>query len=270
MNDQEVSFSAASNVTPVRPVRLTDLPALVAGARGAFTLDRGAGEGAAFRPLDFAALVQAATPAAEPGPDPVSDPFAAEPPVAAVPDPAPADAAPAPEPGYAEGHAEGHSAGWAEGHEAGRQAGLAEARAQLGAAVDLLAAAHARLTTPGVAETESLGRAIQAAVRDLAAERAGQAIDAAPRPFVARIERMAQRIAQGAAEVELRLNPDDLATLEPHLARSPQLAAARVYPAPELARGDVDLRVPGVHVADLIHGGEDAPQSAPRPDEAAA
>ena len=56
MNDQEVSFSAASNVTPVRPVRLTDLPALVAGARGAFTLDRGAGEGAAFRPLDFAAL----------------------------------------------------------------------------------------------------------------------------------------------------------------------------------------------------------------------
>ncbi len=252
-------------IAPVRPVRLGDLHDLLQKVRAEpFQLDRTGIDEAAFRAFDPGALPTAAPVLPGVMPDPVSftdtpapEPVAVDPGGKPTAPPAPAP----PEPGYAEGWEEGHRAGRAEGQAAGQEAGRAEVQARLATALDLLAAAHARLATPSAADTAALGAAILGAVRSLAAERAGQAIDQCPVPFLRRIDRMAERIAQGAAQVEVRLNPQDLQTLTPVLAQSTHLRSARISADPGLSRGDVDLRVPGVHLADLI---------VPLPDEAAA
>ncbi|WP_096785545.1 FliH/SctL family protein [Rhodobacter sp. CZR27] len=180
------------------------------------------------------------------------------------PDPAEVQALPqAPDPqaleaARAEGHAAGHAEGWREGHAAGlaegNLAGRAEAQAALATARAAFEAAVARLASPAAADTARLAEAIDQAVRALAAQRAGLAIDDHPETFVARIEALADRVSQGLRQVALRLNPDDLAAMTPHLGTSELLAAARLQPDPRLARGDVEIRAEGIVLADLLGG----------------
>lgn len=153
----------------------------------------------------------------------------------------------------AEARGEGYRAGHADGVEEGRAQGRAEAEAMIAPARDAFLAVAGRLS---VADdpAEGIGAVIADAVRKLAAERAGQMIDALPAAFAARIEALADRVAQGVREVSLRLNPDDLAAVTPHLAGFDVIARARLEPDARLARGDVDVRAEGIRLADLVGG----------------
>src|SRR3990167_8643840 len=157
--------------------------------------------------------------------DPVAEVVAA--PVAPAVDPAPLIAA---------ARAEGEAAGSARGMGA-REFSLAAAR---------------RLDAPSAADTAALAASMEAAVRALAAKRAGQVIDHSPKPFMDRIEALAERVSQGLRSLELRLHPDDLAAITPFLPDSDLLTASRLVAEPRLSRGDVDIRADGIRLADLL------------------
>ena len=236
--------AAAARVVPVQRISLADLPALVQAGRATPFRDRATSAAVGvFRPFDAAALVPDPTP--EPPPAPVT-PVTAE--IFAVPAPVPPSAEPVgPQP---DPQSLAYDAGLQDGLAQGRADGRAEAEQRLAQAIALLSAAHARLIAPLPADTDAFADSLLEAVRQLAAERAGQTIDADPVPFLQRIGKIAQRLARAAAETDLRLHPDDLAVLAPHLAGS-ALDGATLRPDPSLMRGDVDLRVPGVRFADL-------------------
>lgn len=213
-----------------------------------------------FRVLGLADIAPPAAPAAlQPAPDlpPLAE-LAPEPP---PPAPAPPPVRPA---AVAPAAPAANAAALAEAHERGRAEALAEAQAGLQAERDRLAMATAamaealvRLTTPPPAEVEALASSIRAAVLRLASDRAGLAIDAAPDAFAARVLRLAERAAQGMAEARIHLHPDDLAAIAPLLGAScpaalAPLAEARLLADPALQRGDADIRLPGLRIADLL------------------
>jgi flagellar assembly protein FliH len=185
--------------------------------------------------------------------DPVAEVVAA--PVAPAVDPAPLIAAARAE-GEAAGRADGIAAGQVMGHAAGvaegRAMALAEQQAGLDEAREIFLAAARRLDAPSAADTAALAASMEAAVRALAAKRAGQVIDISPKPFMDRIEALAERVSQGLRSLELRLHPDDLAAITPFLPDSDLLTASRLVAEPRLSRGDVDIRADGIRLADLL------------------
>ena len=158
----------------------------------------------------------------------------------------------------AEARADGYAAGHADGVQEGLARGIAEGRAaaeaELAPARGAFLAAAARLAVAGD-PAEDIAGVLAEAVRRLAAERAGQMIDVLPAAFAARVEVLADRVAQGVREVSLRLNPDDLAAITPHLAGFDVLGGAALVADARLARGDVEVRAEGIRLADLIGGG---------------
>lgn len=151
----------------------------------------------------------------------------------------------------ADAQAQGHAAGRAEGHAAGLTEGRAAAEADFAAARDAFLAVARNLALQGPDLSDQLAALMATAVRDLAAQRAGQAIDALPKPFLTRIAKLADRVAQGMRSVTLRLNPDDLTALAPHLAGT-DLDGAVLTPDPTMARGDVEIRADGIRLADML------------------
>lgn len=182
----------------------------------------------------------------------LDEPSAVDPPDAEV-LPAPS---PAPDPAVllaeakADARAEGHADGLATGLEQGRAEGRAEAERELSAARDAFLAA-ARAVTTADATPDGLAALLTRAVHDLAAQRAGQAIDMLPEPFVARIATLADRVAQGMRAVTLRLSPDDLAVITPHLSGT-DLDGATLTADPRLKRGDVIVQAEGITLSDLL------------------
>jgi flagellar assembly protein FliH len=174
-----------------------------------------------------------------------------EPTVAAAP-PEPV-APPPPDPAIllAEAQARGHAAGLTEGHAKGVAEGRAQAQAELDAAKAAFIAAAKGLSHSGPDLSDQIAALMASAVRDLAAQRAGQAIDALPRPFIARIAKLADRVAQGIRTVTLRLNPNDLTAIASHLAGT-DLDGATLTPDPTLNRGDVEVRADGIRLADVL------------------
>lgn len=204
-----------------------------------------AGIGGLVRPMPESAAVALRDPVAE---------VVAVPVVPAV-DPAPLIAAARAE-GEAAGRADGIAAGQVMGHAAGvaegRAMALAEQQAGLDEAREIFLAAARRLDAPSAADTAALAASMEAAVRALAAKRAGQVIDHSPKPFMDRIEALAERVSQGLRSLELRLHPDDLAAITPFLPDSDLLTASRLVAEPRLSRGDVDIRADGIRLADLL------------------
>lgn len=153
--------------------------------------------------------------------------------------------------GYAQGRADGIEAGHATGHAEGVVAGRAEAEAAIGPARALFLEAVARLEdSTGIAD--GLAGILAEAVRNLAAERAGQMIDALPVAFAERVEALADRVAQGVRAVSVRLHPDDLEAIRPHLAGCEVLEGAMLSADARLSRGDVEVRAEGIRLADLL------------------
>ncbi|ULB09839.1 flagellar assembly protein FliH [Cereibacter azotoformans] len=198
-----------------------------------------------FRPTPLAGLVRDVAP--EGAALPVLEPEPPAPPAPALPDPVPPDPALL-EAARAEGRREGHAEGLAEGRAAGR----AEAEAALSSARDTFLQLAARLSAPTPADTARLAQLIEGAVRALASQRAGLAIDAHPEAFAARIETLADRVAQGLREVTLRLNAEDLRAVAPHLEAGGICPPTRITADPRLARGDLEVRAEGIVLADLI------------------
>lgn len=165
-------------------------------------------------------------------------------------------APPAPDPAAllaeakAEARAAGHAEGLAKGRAQGRAEGQAEAEVALADARDAFLAA-AKAIVAADATPDGLADMLTRAVRDLAAQRAGQAIDALPAPFVARIATLADRVAQGMRAISLRLNPDDLAAIGPHLAGT-DMDGATLTADPRLKRGDVIVQAEGITLSDLL------------------
>lgn len=166
-----------------------------------------------------------------------------------------ADVPPAPtvEELLAEARDAGFAAGKAAGLAEGRKLGAADAEAGVIAARDAFAALASKLAVTGMDGGDALSAALSGAVRAMASARAGQAIEALPAPFVARIEALADRVSQGVRAVTVALHPDDLAAVAPYLARS-DLAGAVVAADARLARGDVVVRAEGIVLSDLIGG----------------
>lgn len=180
--------------------------------------------------------------------------------------PAPPDPAPAPrdatalqtrydeghaegfEQGYAAGAEEGRISGWTAGHDTGRH----EAEADLQAARDTFLHAAAALRRDDVIDLGPLVPALTDAIRQLAAQRAGQAIDDMPAPFLARIEALANQARQGLETVSIRLNPDDHAAIAPHLPAAALVSKSHIVPDPLLGRGDVVLRAGGIRLQDVL------------------
>lgn len=152
------------------------------------------------------------------------------------------------EQGYAAGSDEGRMSGWNEGHDTGRR----EAEADLQAARDAFLQAATALTRDDVIDLGALVPALTDAIRNLASQRAGYAIDDLPAPFLDRIEMLAHQARQGLETVSIRLNPDDHAAIAPHLPSAPLVAKSRLTADPGLGRGDVALRVGSIRLRDVI------------------
>jgi len=72
-------------------------------------------------------------------------------------------------------------------------------------------------------------------------------------------------VAQGLRQVTLRLNPEDLQALAPHLPGSDLLSEARVAADPRLARGDLEVRAEGILLSDLLAPAASLPGAADSP-----
>ncbi len=160
---------------------------------------------------------------------------------------------------------EGKQAGLAEGLAQGLAKGRADALAEaaqaqdhaLTAARDTFLRAAAALSSPEGVLPEAFAQDLDRAVRRLAAERAGMAIDAHPAAFLSRITLLADRVAQGIRSITIALHPQDHTTLMAHLSGTAAMDGAALVPDARLSRGDVVVTGPAIRVADLLNG-EDA------------
>jgi hypothetical protein len=84
----------------------------------------------------------------------------------------------------------------------------------------------------------------------LAADRAGLAIDSAPDAFFARIDKMVGAIEATMATAKIKINPNDLAAISPHLVQQ-TIDKAAFIADPGLARGDVIVSVSGIEMRDI-------------------
>jgi flagellar biosynthesis/type III secretory pathway protein FliH len=134
---------------------------------------------------------------------------------------------------------------------------LAADRATLADTARSLAAALTRITQPPASDLTALNAHLGQAVAHLAAQRAGQAIDADAAPFARRIMALATRVTDTFDQVSLRLHPDDAQAIAallqdacpPDLA---QMTQARLRPDPSPHRGDVALHTPTTRLQDLL------------------
>ena len=129
--------------------------------------------------------------------------------------------------------------------------GRAAAAVEMEKAREAFVTATRNLTLQGASLSDRIAAELADAVRALAAQRAGQAIDALPAPFLARIAALADRVAQGMRKVTVHLHPDDLAVLQPHLSGS-DLDGVTLTADARLLRGDVEVRAEGIRLADLL------------------
>jgi len=124
----------------------------------------------------------------------------------------------------------------------------AEAQATFAAIIQRLCTAEEDLMT-------NLETQMATAIRSLAADRAGQRIDEAPKPFQRRIEKLVREIAAGIESTVIQMNPADLMAIRPHIKSFSPLADARLSPDPKLGRGDVRLKMDTISFSDCIAEG---------------
>ena len=160
------------------------------------------------------------------------------------------------EAGRSEGLEEGRRAGFDEGHakgmEEGRAAGRAEASAQLERTVQAFEAATARLTELSAVDSDALAASINEAVLRLASERAGQAIAEQPDSFANRIEALLATIRTVSGQPSIRLNPADLASIQPLADTREKLRHCNFVADDSLAHGDLSVMVGTIGIDDII------------------
>ena len=160
------------------------------------------------------------------------------------------------EAGRAEGLEEGRRAGFEEGKatgmEEGRTAGRAEASAQLERAVQAFESATARLSELSAVDSDALAASINEAILRLASERAGQAIAEQPDSFADRIEALLATIRTVSGQPSIRLNPADLASIQPLADTREKLRHCNFVADESLANGDLSVMVGTIGIDDII------------------
>ena len=160
------------------------------------------------------------------------------------------------EAGRAEGLEEGRRAGFDEGKatgmEEGRTAGRAEASAQLERAIQAFEAATSRLADLTAVDSDALAASINEAILRLASERAGQAIAEQPDSFADRIEALLATIRTVSGQPSIRLNPADLASIQPLADTREKLRHCNFVADESLAHGDLSVMVGTIGIDDII------------------
>lgn len=153
------------------------------------------------------------------------------------------------------GKNEGMIHGLAQGRAEGRIQGETEANQKILEARAAFEAVTANLSTLTAGDISTLTATVTDAINALASQRAGTVIEEMPENFVARVEALADRVAQGVRQVTVRLNADDLAAIEPYLEDSELLSENRIVADGRLGRGDVDVRAGAITLSDILNVG---------------
>ena len=160
------------------------------------------------------------------------------------------------EAGRAEGLEEGRRAGFDEGKatgmEEGRTAGRAEASAQLERVIQAFEAATSRLADLTAVDSDALAASINEVILRLASERAGQAIAEQPDSFADRIEALLATIRTVSGQPSIRLNPADLASIQPLADTREKLRHCNFVADESLAHGDLSVMVGTIGIDDII------------------
>ena len=154
--------------------------------------------------------------------------------------------------GLEEGRKVGFDEGMAKGTEEGRAAGRAEASAQLERAMQAFEAATARLSDLTAIDSSALADSINNAIISLASERAGLAIASQPDGFADRIEALLATIRTVSGQPSIRLNPGDLASIQPLAETREKLRHCNFVADPALASGDLSVMVGTIGIDDII------------------
>ncbi|TQS95899.1 FliH/SctL family protein [Xanthomonas perforans] len=132
-----------------------------------------------------------------------------------------------------EGFARGHAEGFAQG-----QSEVRRLTAQIDGILDNFTRPLARL------ENEVVGALGELAVR-IAGQLVGRAYQADPQLLADLVGEAVDAVGGAGREVEVRLHPDDITALLPHLAPS---STARVAPDMSLSRGDLRVHAESVRI----------------------
>ena len=102
------------------------------------------------------------------------------------------------------------------------------------------------------ADISEISKAIDFAVKRLAGERAGYAIQDNPEGMATRISELADNIATQVRVMDVYLNPDDKQAIEKWLDAEAYDHNWSLHGAPELASGDIRIVAGGVELTDLL------------------
>jgi len=169
------------------------------------------------------------------------------------------------EAGRAEGLEEGRRAGFDEGKatglEEGRTAGRAEASAQLERVIQAFEAATSKLADLTAVDSDALAASINEVILRLASERAGHAIAEQPDSFTDRIEALLAMIQTVSGRPSIRLNPADLASIQPLTDTREKLRHCNFVADESLAHGDLSVMVGTIGIDDIIVPSEAAAEN---------
>ena len=160
--------------------------------------------------------------------------------------------------GLEEGRRVGFEEGKAEGMEEGRAAGRAEASAQLERVIQVFEAATSRLSDMTAVDSDALAASINDAILSIASDRAGKAIAEQPDSFADRIEVLLATIRTVSGQPSIRLNPADLASIQPLAETREKLRHCNFFADDALAHGDLSVMVGTIGIDDIIVPPEDA------------
>ncbi len=169
------------------------------------------------------------------------------------------------EAGRAEGLEEGRRVGFDEGKatglEEGRTAGRAEASAQLERVIQAFEAATSKLADLTAVDSDALAASINEVILRLASERAGHAIAEQPDSFTDRIEALLAMIQTVSGRPSIRLNPADLASIQPLADTREKLRHCNFVADESLAHGDLSVMVGTIGIDDIIVPSEAAAEN---------
>lgn len=154
--------------------------------------------------------------------------------------------------GLEEGRRLGFEEGKAEGMDEGRAAGRAEASAQLERVIQAFEVATSRLSDLTAVDSDTLAASINEAILRIASERAGKAIAEQPDSFADRIEALLATIRTVSGQPSIRLNPADLASIQPLADTREKLRHCNFVPDDSLAHGDLSVMVGTIGIDDII------------------
>ena len=136
--------------------------------------------------------------------------------------------------------------------EEGRAAGRAEASAQLERVIQAFEAATSRLSDLTAVDSDALAASINEAILRIASDRAGKAIAEQPDSFADRIEALLATIRTVSGQPSIRLNPADLASIQPLADTREKLRHCNFVADDALAHGDLSVMVGTIGIDDII------------------